>query len=455
MPDFDASDFQPDKLDTSDFEAEEPKASWLGAAKGVGEVGLTLGAGTLRGVTHAINDLLPEAIGGKGSRAAAEQDIAHDPILSYQPKTDEGKYLMAHIQRITAPIGAAAGAAHDYFARLTSQRTADVAGDVLALAPFAMRDFRDIRGMAKAGENTIEQGHPLTDIAEGERARLGDIRARAESSGFDLPDGGTAERHATAATNNRPLVNAAARDELGLPKNADLTPNLLDKVRTAKVTPAYNTIRKLPDEIPLNQDALAEARTANMNGTPNERLPFPQGEAITGQQAVDFSQKARYLANQLEKNGQNPFARQDAQMYRDAAEAVEDSVRDHLSSTGRGKLATDWDNARVYAAKSHSVESALDGAGNVRATDLKTQLFKKGKPLSGSLEDIANLSAQYPEAFKISRVTQPSPGVVRKAVAGALPAVGAGVGGYLGGGVGGFAGERAGRAVGEKVLGSE
>lgn len=459
MADFDTSDFQPEKFDSSDFEMEEPKASWLGAAKGVGEVGLAMGAGTLRGVTHAINDLVPEAIGGKGSRAALDQKINQDPILSYQPQTEEGKYLMAHIQRLTAPIGEAANTAHDYLARLTSPRTADVAGDILALAPFAMRDFKDIKGMAQAGDSAIEQGHPLASAAEGEQSRLGEIRSRAEAAGFDLPEGGTAARHEAAAVNNRPLVNATARDELDLPKNAPLTPEMLAKGRAANASPAYQAIQSLPDKIPLSAEH--EATMADVGDLLPSRIraKIPESGEITGQQAVELTKVLRNRANQLDKatgiTASGDIPADIARAHRDLAETIEDSVREHLKSTGRESLADDWEKARVYTAKSYSVESALDGAGNVRASDLKTQLFKKGKPLSGGLEDIANLAAQHPEAFKISRVTQPAPGVVRKAVAGALPAIGAGLGGYFGGGVGGFAGERTGHAIGEKVLGSE
>lgn len=306
---------------------------------------------------------------------------------------------------------------------------------------------------------TIDQDaepHPLAGAAEAETKRLADIKTRAQSSGFDLPEGGTAERHAAASATNTPLVNAAARTELDLPKDAPLTPNMLAKGRTAFGSPGYRAVENLEEAIPLDRDALEQAKTENMNATPNERLPFPEGDTITGAKAVDFSKKARFLANQLEKNPANPFAAQDAQMYRDAAEAVENSVRDHLETTGRGQMANDWDDSRRYVAKSYSVENALDGAGNVRAADLKNQLFKKGKPLSGGLEDVANLAAQYPEAFRTSRVTAPAPGIVRRATAAVVPhvttAAGAGAGSILGP-FGATAGAVSGRVLGEKLAG--
>lgn len=426
--------------------------TWMGAAKGVGEGALTMASGGLKAITHAVNDLLPDAIGGEGSRAAVEKEINRDPILNYQPQTEEGKYLMGKIRTLMTPVTWAGNTAHDFLKRSFGERTADVAGDVTTLAPFAVRDAMDIRGMASQRAVAIEEGHPLSGAAEEESGRLADMKSRAEDAGFDLPEGGTAERHANASVNNRPLVNDAAREELDLPKNAPLTPNMMERARQANVRPAYQAIENLKEDIPLDRAALDEARTANMNAAPNERLPFPKEDTLTGAEAVDFSKKARYLANQLEKNVANPFAKQDAQMYRDAAEAVENSVESHLKTTGREQLSADWDNARVYAAKSYSVESALDGAGNVRASDLKSQLLKKGKPLTGGLEDIANLAAQYPEAFRTTRVTMPRPGLIRKGIAAAAPIVGGAVGSSVAGTPGAAAGAATGEYVGSKIV---
>lgn len=425
----------------------EPRATWLGAARGVGDAGLALGAGGLKSITHAVNDLLP----GSG-RAEVEQDINQDPILNYQPQTEEGKYLMGKIRSLMSPVSAVANTAHDYLARTLGNRTADVAGDVVTLAPFMGRIAKEEIGTQRAASSAIESGHPLSEAAEAESKRLGSMKAAAEERGYSLPEGGPREVHADAARTNTPLVNADSRAELNLPKNAPMTPQMLEAGRQKFGAPGFQNVANLKDEIPLDRAALDEARTANMNATPNERLPFPQGDSISGAQAVDFSKKARYLANQLEKNSANPFARQDAQMYRDAAEAVENSVGKHLRATGRGDIAEGWDSGRVYYAKSYSVENALDGAGNVRAGDLKTQLFKKGKPLSGNLETVANLAAQYPEAFQTTRVTQPAVGTLRKVTAGALPLAGTAIGGALGGTWGGVAGDYIGRKAGERVL---
>ncbi len=423
-----------------------------GALRGAGEAALSVTSGTGKAIGHAVNDLLPEGKFLGSTRAQEEQNLNADPFFNYKPQTHEGKAIMDVLGKLGYPLHVVGNAVHDYVQNSFGKRTADVVGDVATLAPFAVREAVSARGMMKEHSAAIEQGHPLSESAEMESGRLADIKDRAQQSGFDLPESGSAERHATAAQTNTPLVNASVRDELNLPQNAPLTPQMLTAARAKLASPAYQAIEEIKDPIALDQKALAAARAENMNGVPSERLPFPEGESITGAQAVDFSKKARFLANTLEKNKQNPFASQDAQMYRDAAEAVEDSVADHLTKSGNGELAENWDNARKYVAKTYSVQGALDGAGNVRAADLKTQLFRRGKRLSGSLEDVANLAAQYPEAFKTTRITMPQPGLIRRSIATVAPIAGAGVGGALAGGTGAVAGEMAGSYTGQRML---
>lgn len=424
-----------------------PQPSWLGAAKGVGDTALAIGSGGLRAVNSAINDLIP----GVQERTEMARQIATDPILNYQPQTDEGKYLMGKIRTLMSPISWAGNTAYNYIKQAAGQRAADVTADVATLAPFAVRDISDIRGMMADKAAAIEQGTPLSSAAEAESSRLAGLKANAEQNGFDLPEGGTAERHAAAAANNQPLVNAAVRDELDLPKNAPLTPQMLAKARATNASPAYQAISELPDKIPLSDEYEATVKDVGDLLPPRIRAKLPEGGEITGQQAVDLTKMLRNRAAQLDRStgitAAGDIPSDLAAAHRDLAEGIEDSVRDHLETSGNEQLADNWNNARVYTAKSYSVENALDGAGNVKAADLKTQLFKKGTPLSGGLEDIANLAAQYPEAFKITRITQPQAGLVRRAVAGAFPyvggAAGAAIGGTPGAGIGVGAGEYA------------
>lgn len=298
--------------------------------------------------------------------------------------------------------------------------------------------------------------HPLAQAAAAEDQRLTQIKQAGQQAGLQLPEGGTPAAHAAAAATNQPISNAMTREEIGLPPGARITPPLLDKARATYGAPAYQAIQNYPEPIPLGenyQQAIQAAHDDNMNAAPNARLPLPQGDSITGAQAVDFSKKARFLANQLEKDSSNPFASNDAQMYRDAASAVEDAVQSKVTADGNPQLAAAWDGARTYYAKTYSVQNALDGAGNVNVTALKRQLLKN-KPLSGNLETLANLGAQYPQAFKLTPSATPQVGLMRRIAGRAAPGLGTAAGSLLGGSVGvPTLGAIAGNAVGENVAG--
>jgi hypothetical protein len=442
MSDVDISDLPIPEADISDLPVPPQSGSWLGAAKGVGQAGLALGAGALKAVNLAANDILP----GEEGRAAMRQRIEQDPILNYHGGA-EAQPIMSTLADLTRPIGKLGSAVHQGISDLTSPRTADVIGDIATLAPGARGAFSKLEP-----GTSIEQGHPLSQAAQAESERLGGFKSRGEDLGLDLPEGGTDARHAKAATNNRPVANAAVRNELQLPQNAPLSPQLLDAARTQYASPAYQAVRSVP-EIPLGpkyEQALGEID--NLGDIPARYRP-PASGSITGSQAVDMSRYLRNKANKYFSAAKgNPLFEDIGQAHWDGAQAVEDAVKDHLQTTGQGNLATAWDNARVYAAKTYSVENALDGAGNVKVTALKQQLLK-GKPLSGNLETLANLGAQYPEAFKTTRVTMPQAGPIRKGASYLAPIVGGGIGAAIGGTPGGAIGAAGGEYAAGKILG--
>lgn len=110
--------------------ASEPEPdTWFNAVKGLGDAGLAIGSSGLKAVTHAVNDILPGAEG----RAALEKEIQTDPILNYHPQTEGGKTAIDTLGNITAPISWATKKAHEAIAGATSERTADVAGDIATM----------------------------------------------------------------------------------------------------------------------------------------------------------------------------------------------------------------------------------------------------------------------------------------------------------------------------------
>lgn len=97
--------------ETSHFsKAAEPDNSWWGAIKGVTDEGISLAnkavVGTVAATARTANRLLPEWIGGKGSKAATEADInSLENRITYQPQTPEGQALGEQIGSVTRPVG--------------------------------------------------------------------------------------------------------------------------------------------------------------------------------------------------------------------------------------------------------------------------------------------------------------------------------------------------------------
>lgn len=308
-------------------------------------------------------------------------------------------------------------------------------------------------------EDAMRDSHPLAGAAEDETARIAQMHASGTAAGLDLPQGATPARAAQASATNQPLANSLVRQELRLPDNAPLTPQLLTKARATYASPGYEAIKGIPDPIPLSEQT--QATLNDVRPMVGGRIDLPQGDSITGQQAVTLSKTLRNRATQLDKaqgitaSGDIPADLADA--HRDAAEAIENDTQAHLQDTGRGDLAQAWDDARVYTAKTYSAQDALDGGGNVNVSKLKQQILK-GKPLSGNLETLANLGARYPSAFKLTPEGAPNaPGVIRSTAAALAPAAGGLMGEVMGSGlgvpgIGSAIGAGVGRSVAGKIV---
>ena len=162
---------------------------------------------------------------------------------------------------------------------------------------------------------------------------------------------------------------------------------------------------------------------------------------MDGETAVELSKNLRNQAsaywNSSGRTG-DPVERSLAKAYSGAAAAVENAVQSHLESIGKPELADEWDQARRTIAKTYSVQSALDGAGNVDAAKLGKQSIK-GKPLSGNMEMIADFANAYPKSSNVRWSKESVPGLSPLDVYGGS-AVGLGAGLATGNALGGLAG---------------
>jgi hypothetical protein len=324
--------------------------------------------------------------------------------------------------------------------------------------PNSLRDIGNIPQAAEAvfggrvgkltGEPAISEAvpHPLDAASTAEQARLSSLRQAGTDAGLDLPDKSPAEPQLVA--------NDLARRDLDLPAGAPLTPQMLTAARRQFASPAYQAVEKYPEPIPLSDATRATIDDVKPLLPAKLADTLPSSDTITGQQAVNFSQVLRNRANQLDKvpgaNASGQLWSEVADAHRDAAVAIENDVRSKLTDDGNEQMADDWNNARIYTAKTYTYQHALDGAGNVRVPDLKRQMLN-GKPLSDQSELLAHMGAQYPEMFRPNPAV-PQPSMLRRAGARVLPAALGAAGSHLGP-FGAALGVEAGENLGKRLLG--
>lgn len=143
---FFASGGEPDALAPVAASAPGVEPTWWNAIKGTTEAAGALGAGTLKAITGAANDILPDY--PTGSRAKVAAEIAADPILNYRGGPEAAPILNTVGQAFSGVQGQLDDA-RAAIAAATNQRTADVAGDIATLSPMA-------RGAGKGSRTASE-----------------------------------------------------------------------------------------------------------------------------------------------------------------------------------------------------------------------------------------------------------------------------------------------------------
>ena len=140
-PVYDAAEFkrrvgrEPEGTELANFKADKG-AGWgtagsNGSFKGMGEAALAAGAGTLKAITHAANDIMP----GSGKKSV-ESEINTDPILNYRGGPEAQQYLQG-MQKLMTPVTWTANKIHQGISNVFGERAAEVAGDIATLAPGA------------------------------------------------------------------------------------------------------------------------------------------------------------------------------------------------------------------------------------------------------------------------------------------------------------------------------
>jgi hypothetical protein len=242
---------------------------------------------------------------------------------------------------------------------------------------------------------------------------------------------GGAKTEQAAARMNEALPIQAAKDVLGLPKNATLSPDVLESFRAKQYQSGYIPVKNVPQ---FTTDAQFAADIASLKPAIEKEIPeLANGKidnliaglskpGFSGTTAVDLTRRLRSDASKNFKAFDDPEKQALAQAQRGASDAIEGLIERNLAATGeQGKLAA-FQQARQKIAQSHSVEDALVGE-KVSAKELFKQ-YDKGVPLTGGLKTAAQFYERFPgSAQVINSATKANPFSVVDALMSSGPAI--------------------------------
>lgn len=411
--------------------------SWWGAVKGDADIAATMASHAivdpLAAAARTVNRVIPEALGGPDSRAAVESDInAVQDRFTYSPQTAEGKYGLGQVGAVVSPV---TNWVADKAGAVVGKENLPAASDAFTALPlFGVPKAISAMKGGTAAEEALRTANAERDTALVAGQKEGYVVPPATTNPTLVNRGlegvaGKINVQQAASIKNQPVTNSLARRALDLPPDTPLTPETMQRLRTAAGT-TYEQVKNAgPIQVSPQyaKDLSKITETADQINTdlPNYRsgssqqvldlvasLKPPNG-TFDARTAVELSKDLRFNANSnwaaAGRTG-DPSLRALSRAQSAAAEAVENEIERHLGTTGQADLAGKWDDARRTIAKSYSVEGALDGAGNVDAAKLAKQSLK-GKPLSPELQTAADFANAFPKATRIGASKESMPGI--------------------------------------------
>ncbi len=201
---------------------------------------------------------------------------------------------------------------------------------------------------------------------------------------------GTAGKLTTAqnaSAKNQLVTNKLAAKSLGLADDVQITPEILDEVRST-AGKAYDALASLPIKEGSRASSLMNA---------------PAIAKIDPKQMVYDLRVARNNSTAYYKNYErtaDPEALTKAKDFKSEATRIENALENYAKSIGHSDLVPELRNARQLIAKTYTVEKALNKTtGSVNAQKLAAEL-DKGKPLSGELKQAAEFAQRFKTASK-------------------------------------------------------
>lgn len=372
----------------------------------------TTGIGALENAVSAVT-------GGAG--AVADAVTGSDPGThnwAYQPRTQAGQE-QAQIQQ-----GAAAGIGRGYDAAFG---TGPLAATLKERLPEAAAAVGTVAGAAEVPRAMSSPRIVTPEVAQATAAGL-KLTPEQANSGLAARAvqglSGSAKLERSVSKQNAPVVNALAKDEIGIPQDQPLNASTLKAAKSAP-NAVYDAVSKLGD-VPTDAQFTADiAKVANRTGSDSFAFDTPAAVdklksgygGIQSFDAGDAVAKVRQLRSDAGRNIKAQDPEQNAVGYAqrqvaDALEAQLERYTQRLSQLpGSGvapDLVTQLRGARMQLAKIHSVEDALDGS-NISAKQLAKQQ-DRGVPLSGNLRTIADAYQNFDRSLQdVSKIRDSSP----------------------------------------------
>jgi hypothetical protein len=222
---------------------------------------------------------------------------------------------------------------------------------------------------------------------------------------------------------NLPQVAKVAREDLGLPETTRLDAKAFETSRSRpEISGAYDRVRDIPrvvaDDavladidnlrvVPTIGDTGQAAAVNNFLDTVKQQLQA----GADGKTIVDSIRQRRRDAQAIynqQSAGVNPpspeaIARADVSMG--VANALETAIENSITDP---KLVADFRNARTALARTYDYERATNLATGVVDPQALARLAAEGKPLSGKLQKLANVAANFPEVMQGGVVREPT-----------------------------------------------
>lgn len=217
----------------------------------------------------------------------------------------------------------------------------------------------------------------------------------------------------SASVVNQRVSNDLAKQAIGIPDNVPLSKATVQGIRQ-EAGKLYDLIENTGDVV--SDDTYRQALQALKGVRASVAKEFPNLK-IAGADEIDdiirgldeqvFSAKSAVdLIKQFRRDATVLFAASDdptklalARANRGAADALDDLLARNLANKGLPDLAGQYNQARQTIAKAHTVEAALNEAGNINPRILANQL-NKGAPLSDGLGLTARMADAFPSAMR-------------------------------------------------------